>query len=69
MRKKINDMLEKKEVPQFFRIMAVGYLGVGNIKIMTNHSSKALDLMKYRKYIAEIITQNKVLSILPDTKH
>src|SRR5258708_23318519 len=68
-RKKTNNMLEKKDVPQFFHVMAVGYLGAGNIKIMMNHSSKASDFMKYRKDVAEIIMKNKVLSILPDTEH
>ena len=62
-------MLEKKGVPQFFHVMAVGYSGAGNIKITTTHTSKASDMMKHRQDIAEIITSNKVLSILPDTEH
>ncbi len=68
-RKKINKMLDKKGIPQFFRVMAVGYLGVGNIKITTTHTSKASDLMKHRNDIANIIMKNQVLSILPDTEH
>ncbi len=62
-------MLEKKGAPQFSQIMAVRYSGVGNIKITTNHSSKASDIMKYGNDIAGIITTNKVLSILLDTEH
>src|SRR5258708_11324954 len=68
-RKKINEVLDKKGVPQFFRVMAVGYSGVGNIKITTTHTSKASDLMKHGNNITNIITKNKVLLILPDTKH
>ncbi len=68
-RKKINEMLDKKGVLQFFCIMAVGYLGAGNIKITTTHTSKASDLMKYSKEIANIIMKNEVLLVLPDTEH
>ncbi len=68
-RKKINEMLDKKGIPQFFPIMAVGYLGAGNIKITTTHTSKASDLMKHGKDIANIITKNEVLSVLPDMEH
>ncbi len=31
-------MLDHKEVPQFFQVMAVGYSGAGNIKITTTHT-------------------------------
>ena len=68
-RKKINDMLDKKGVPQFFHIMAVGYLGAGNIKITMIHMSKVSDLMKYGKDIVNIIMKNKVLLVLPDMEH
>src|SRR5258705_1945458 len=68
-RKKINEMLDKKGVLQFFHVMAVGYSGAGNIKITTMHTSKVSDLMQHRNDIASIITNNKVLSILPDTEH
>src|SRR5258708_6392982 len=68
-RKKINEMLDKKGVLQFFHIMAVGYSGVGNIKITMTHTSKASDLMKYGKGIANIIMKNEVLLVLPDTEH
>src|SRR5258708_86932 len=68
-RKKINEMLDKKEVPQFFHVMAVGYLRVGNIKITTTHTSKASDLMNHSTDIANIIMKNKILLILPDTEH
>ncbi len=68
-RKKINKMLEKKGIPQFFRVMAVRYSGAGNIKITTTHMCKAMDLMPHGKDITEIITLNKILSILPDTEH
>ncbi len=62
-------MLERKEIPQYFRVMAVGYSGAGNIKITTTHTCKAADLMPHGKDITEIITPNKILSILPDTEH
>src|SRR5258705_8073185 len=62
-------MVDKKGVPQFFQIMVVGYSGVGNIKITTTHMSKASDLMKYGKDIANIITKNEVLLVLPDMEH
>src|SRR5260370_32918904 len=68
-RKKINDMLEEKGVPQLFHIMAVGYSGAGNIKITSTHMSKASDLMKYGDNITKIITINKILSILPNMEH
>src|SRR6266436_1309164 len=68
-RKKINEMLDKKGVLQFFHVMAVGYLGAGNIKTTTTHTSKASDLMNHGTDIANIITKNKILSILPDTEH
>src|SRR5258708_18549629 len=70
-RKKINEneMLDKKGVPQFFCIMAVGYSGAGNIKITMTHTSKVSDLMKYGKDIVNIIMKNGVLLILPDTEH
>ena len=68
-RKKINNMLDQKGVLQFFQVMAVGYLGAGNIKITMTHTCKASDLMSHGNNIASIITQNKVLLILPDTEH
>ncbi len=68
-RRKINEMLERKEVPQYFQVMAVRYSGTGNIKITTTHMCKATDLMPHGKDITEIITPNKILSILPDTEH
>ena len=68
-RMKINEMLDKNGAPQYFRIRAVGYSGAGNIKITSTDSCKALDLMAYSKLIAEAITPNKVLSVLPDMEH
>ncbi len=68
-RKKINEMLDKKGVLQFFHVMAVGYLGAGNIKITTTHTSKASDLMNHGNDITSMIMKNKVLLILPDTEH
>src|SRR5258708_34581542 len=68
-RKKINEMRDKKGVLQFFHVMAVGYLGAGNIKITTTHTSKASDLMNHGNDITSMIMKNKVLLILPDTEH
>ena len=68
-RAKINDMLDRKGVPQHLRVMAIGYSGAGNIKVTTTHSCKASDLMKYGQDIAAIVTRNEVLSILPDKEH
>ncbi len=62
-------MLEKKEIPQYFQVMAVGYSGAGNIKITTTHMCKAMDLIPHGKDIAEIITPNKILSVLLDMEH
>src|SRR5258708_27362300 len=49
--------------------MGVGYLGAGNIKITTTHTSKASDLMNHGNDITSMIMKNKVLLILPDTEH
>src|SRR5258708_461119 len=68
-RRRINEMLDKKEVPRFFCIMAVRYLGARNIKITTMHSCKASDLMNHGINISNIIMKNRVLSILLDTEH
>ena len=65
----INNMLGKKQIPQYFWIMAVGYSVAGNIKITTTHTCKALDLLAFGKEIATIITNNKVISALPDEDH
>ncbi len=68
-RTKINNMLDRKGVPQFFRVMGIGYSGAGNIKVTSIHSCKASDLMEYGCNITRIITKNEVLSILPDSEH
>src|SRR5258708_34387159 len=68
-RTKINNMLDRKGVPQFFRVMGIGYSGAGNIKVTSIHSCKASDLMEYGHNIAKIITKNEALSILPDSEH
>ena len=62
-------MLEKRQVPQYFWVMAVGYSVAGNIKIMTTHACKASDLLTYREDIAAIITNNKIILVLPDKEH
>src|SRR5258708_2150874 len=62
-------MLEKKQIPQYFWVMAVGYSIAGNIKITTTHACRASDLLTIREDIATIITSNKVISILPDEDH
>ena len=66
---KINEMLECKGVPQYFQVMAVGYLVAGNIKITTTHTCKASDLITFGEDIAAIITKNKVISVLLDKDH
>src|SRR5258708_27918094 len=68
-RTKINNMLDRKGVRQFFRVMGISYSGAGNIKVTSTHSCKASDLMEYGCDIARIITKNEVLSILPDSEH
>ena len=68
-RTKINEMLDRKGVLQFFRVMGIGYSGARNIKVTSTHSCKASDLMEYGCDIARIITKNEVLSILPDSEH
>src|SRR5258708_1184517 len=68
-RTKINEMLDRKGVPQFFRVMGISYSGAGNIKVMSTHSCKASDLMEYGCDITRIITKNKVLLILLDLEH
>src|SRR6266478_5042332 len=68
-RNQINQMLEEKGMPQYFRIMAVGYSMAGNIKIMTMQSCKVMDIITHGEEIAAIITANKVISILPDEDH
>ncbi len=65
----INNMLNKKQVPQYFQVMAIGYSVAGNIKISTAHTCQASDLMTYGEEIAALITTNKVISILPDEDH
>src|SRR5258708_26918910 len=49
--------------------MAVGYSVAGNIKITTTHACKASDLMSVGEDIAAIISNNKVISVLPDEDH
>ena len=49
--------------------MAISYSSVGNIKVTSTHSCKALDLMEHRCDIAKAITNNKVISILLDSEH
>ncbi len=68
-RTKINEMLDRKGVPQFFRVMGIGYSRAGNIKIMSMHTCKASNLMEYGCNITRIITKNEVLLILPDSEH
>src|SRR5258708_10610714 len=58
-RNQINDMLDQKQTPQYFWVMAVGYSVAGNIKISTTHTCKAADLMAFREEIAVIITKNR----------
>ena len=69
MRKKINSILEKKNIPQYIRVMAIGYSVVGNIKITTAPTCKASDLIAFGHEMAATITQNEVVSVLPDREH
>src|SRR5258708_30136344 len=62
-------MLEKKQIPQYFQVMAVGYLIGGNIKITMTHACRASDLLTIGEDITAIITSNKVISVLPDEDH
>ncbi len=66
---RINSMLEKRQIPHYFWVMAVSYSVAGNIKIMTTHACKASDLLTYGEDIAAIITNNKVILVLPDEEH
>ena len=68
-RTKINNMLDRKGVLQFFRVMGISYSGAGNIKVTSTHSCKASNLMEHRHDIARIIMKNKVLLILLDSEH
>ncbi len=68
-RRKINDMLDRKDVPNFFRVMAIGYSGAGNIKITTIPTCKASNLLDHGHDMAALITKNEVLSVLPDMEH
>ncbi|KAF8311784.1 uncharacterized protein EI90DRAFT_3095542 [Cantharellus anzutake] len=68
-RKKINNMLGTKNLPHYLRVMAVGYSLAGNIKITMAPTCCATDLEKYGKEIAATITDNEVLSALPDMEH
>jgi hypothetical protein len=68
-RKKINDMLERKNLPHYLRVMALGYSMAGNIKITTAPTCKASDLLEYGQEIAALIMSNEVLSVLPDMEH
>ncbi len=68
-RTKINNMLDRKGVLQFFRVMGISYSGAGNIKVTSMHSCKASNLMEHGCNIARIIMKNKVLSILLDSEH
>ena len=68
-RKKINDMLEKKGIAQTTRVMAIGYSSVGNIKITLTHSCKASGLMELGHEITRIIMNNDILSILLGSEH
>ncbi len=49
--------------------MAVGYSVASNIKITMTHACKASNLMSVGKDIAAIISNNKVISVLPDKDH
>src|SRR5258708_24882473 len=62
-------MLDKKQIPHYFQVMAVGYSVAGNIKITMTHVCKASDLLTFREDITAIITNNKVISALPDKEH
>ncbi|KAF8320555.1 uncharacterized protein EI90DRAFT_3080587 [Cantharellus anzutake] len=66
---KINDMLDAKNLPHYLRVMAVGYSLAGKVKITMAPTCCAADLEKYGKEIAATITDNKVLSALPDMEH
>ncbi len=68
-RNRINNMLNQKQIPEYFQVMAVGYSIAGNIKISMTHACKAVDLMAFSEEIAEIIMKNKVISVLPDEDH
>ncbi len=62
-------MLEKRQIPQYFQVMAVSYSVTGNIKITTTHACKASNLLTYREDIATTITNNKIILVLPDEEH
>src|SRR5258708_26032414 len=49
--------------------MAVGYLVASNIKITMTHACKASDLMSVGEDNTTIISNNKVISVLPDEDH
>ncbi|KAF8342288.1 uncharacterized protein EI90DRAFT_3032776, partial [Cantharellus anzutake] len=66
---KINDLLEKKNIPHYLRVMAIGYSIAGNIKVTTAPTCKASDLIAFSHKIAATITQNEVISVLPDLEH
>ena len=58
-----------RSVPDYGGTGCYRYSIAGNIKISTTHACKAADLMAFGEEIAEIITKNKVISVLPDEDH
>jgi hypothetical protein len=55
-RKKINNLLEKKNAPHYLRVMAISYLLAGNIKLTTAPTCKVSDLITCGHKIAAAIT-------------
>ncbi len=62
-------MLDKKQIPQYFQVMAIGYSVASNIKISTTQACQVSDLMAFGEEIVALVTTNRVISVLPDKDH